>query len=117
MCLDGNRVTQIQWSQPKKLGILIVVSLYSFLGNSALLGPAVYLVNFAKDFGVDVNKASGIVSYPNLAYGFGKILWTYAQKGENALMLGCLQVHCCWCRSTTRLGGGLSCWDLWSLYV
>ena len=49
------------------------MSLYSFLGNSALLGPAVYLVNFAADFGISVNKASGIVSYPNLAFGFGKV--------------------------------------------
>lgn len=49
-----------------------MVSLYSFLGNSALLGPAVYLVSFAIEFGIDVNKASGLVSYPNLAYGFGK---------------------------------------------
>lgn len=49
-----------------------MVSLYSFLGNSALLGPSVYLVNFAMEFKIDVNKASGLVSYPNLAYGFGK---------------------------------------------
>lgn len=48
--------------------------MYSFLGNSALLGPSVYLTNFSVEFGVDVNTASGIVNYPNLAYGFGKRL-------------------------------------------
>ncbi|KAJ9136991.1 MFS general substrate transporter [Coniochaeta hoffmannii] len=86
----------LQWSKPKKTMILVVVSLYSFLGNSALLGPAVYLVNFAMEFGVDVNKASGIVSYPNLAYGFGSLLLVplYHKIGRRPVMLGSLVFYC-----------------------
>ncbi|OIW25368.1 MFS general substrate transporter [Coniochaeta ligniaria NRRL 30616] len=86
----------LQWANSKKIGILIVVSAYSFLGNSALLGPAVYIVNFAMDFNVDVNKASGIVSYPNLAYGFGSLLLVplYHKIGRRAVMLGSLVFYC-----------------------
>lgn len=52
--------------------ILIVISLYSFLGNSALLGPSVYIGIYSEEFGVDPTTASGLVSYPNLAFGFGE---------------------------------------------
>jgi hypothetical protein len=51
--------------------ILIIVSLYSFLGNSALVGPSVYLEIYAEEFGISVTEASGLVSYPNLVFGFG----------------------------------------------
>lgn len=51
--------------------ILIIVSLYSFLGNSALVGPSVYLEIYSKEFGISVTEASGLVSYPNLVFGFG----------------------------------------------
>lgn len=62
-----------QWTKAKKIGILIVVSVYSFLGNSALSGPAVYLVIYSLEFNIDVNTASHLISYPNLAYGFGEL--------------------------------------------
>lgn len=62
----------LQWSNSKKTMILIIVSLYSFLGNSALIGPSVYLEIYAEEFGISVTEASGLVSYPNLVYGFGK---------------------------------------------
>lgn len=61
----------LQWSNSKKTMILIIVSLYSFLGNSALIGPSVYLEIYAEEFGISVTEASGLVSYPNLVYGFG----------------------------------------------
>jgi len=51
--------------------ILIIVSLYSFLGNSALVGPSVYLEIYSEEFGISVTEASGLVSYPNLVFGFG----------------------------------------------
>jgi hypothetical protein len=53
--------------------ILIIVSLYSFLGNSALVGPSVYLEIYSKEFGISVTEASGLVSYPNLVFGFGML--------------------------------------------
>lgn len=51
--------------------ILTVCALYSFLGNSALLGPSVYIAIYAEEFGITQNTASGLISYANLAFGFG----------------------------------------------
>lgn len=59
------------WTKSKKMMILILCSLYSFLGNSALVGPSVYLEIYSEEFGISVTTASGLVSYPNLVYGFG----------------------------------------------
>ncbi len=56
----------------KKTLILVACSLYSFLGNSALLGPSVYIGIYAQEFGVSPNTASGLISYANLAFGFGQ---------------------------------------------
>ncbi|KAL3418245.1 hypothetical protein PVAG01_09961 [Phlyctema vagabunda] len=61
------------WPNYKKTMILIIVSLYSFLGNSALLGPSVYIGIYAADFKISPTKASGLISYPNLAFGFGTV--------------------------------------------
>jgi hypothetical protein len=52
--------------------ILVICSLYSFLGNSALVGPSVYIGIYAGEFGVTPAVASGLISYPNLAFGFGE---------------------------------------------
>jgi hypothetical protein len=67
--LDPN--DPLQWPDWKKTMILIICSLYSFLGNSALLGPSVYIGIYAKEFEITPTKASGLISYANLAYGFG----------------------------------------------
>jgi hypothetical protein len=61
----------MQWSSTRKSLILLVCSLYSFLSNSALLGPAVYIGIYAQEFGITSNEASNLVSYANLAFGFG----------------------------------------------
>lgn len=63
----------LQWSKSKKMMILIICSLYSFLGNSALVGPSVYLEIYSEEFGISVTEASGLVSYPNLVFGFGML--------------------------------------------
>jgi hypothetical protein len=60
-----------QWSKGRKSLILLVCSVYSFLSNSALLGPSVYIGIFAEEFAISPNKASNLVSYANLAFGFG----------------------------------------------
>jgi hypothetical protein len=62
----------LQWPEWKKSSILIICALYSFLGNSALTGPAVYINIYADEFGISPTTASGLVSYPNLAFGFGE---------------------------------------------
>lgn len=51
--------------------ILIICAAYSFLGNSSLLGPSVYIGIYSESFGISPATASGLISYPNLAYGFG----------------------------------------------
>ena len=83
--LDPN--DPLQWSNFKKTMILVVCSLYSFLGNSALLGPSVYIGIFSQEFGITPNKASGLISYTNLAFGFGRpplseLSWTKRQTAD-----------------------------------
>lgn len=69
--------------------ILFVCALYSFLGNSALLGPAVYIGIFVQSFGIDPNTAAGLINYPNLAFGFGSLILvpTYHKLGRRPVML------------------------------
>jgi hypothetical protein len=38
-----------------------------------LLGPSVYIGIFAEEFAISPNKASNLVSYANLAFGFGAL--------------------------------------------
>lgn len=64
--------------------ILIIVSLYSFLGNSALLGPSVYIGIYAEEFGISTSDASGLISYPNLVFGFGQLTLHINQLPHNA---------------------------------
>ncbi|ORY11686.1 major facilitator superfamily domain-containing protein [Clohesyomyces aquaticus] len=80
----------LQWSNTKKSLILAVCSLYSFLGNSALLGPSVYISLYAELFGITPTKASDLVSYPNLAFGFGSLILVplYLKIGRRPVMLG-----------------------------
>ncbi|GAB7353630.1 hypothetical protein MBLNU459_g4044t2 [Dothideomycetes sp. NU459] len=79
----------LQWPNWKKTTILVICSLYSFFGNSALLGPSVYLEIYAKEFDITVSQASGLVSYPNLCYGFGSLLLVpaYLKLGRRPVML------------------------------
>ncbi|TKX18395.1 MFS transporter-like protein 172 [Elsinoe australis] len=85
----------LQWPAGKKLGILIVCSLYSFLGCSALLGPSVYIGLFAQEFNISPTVASGLVSYPNLVYGFGSLLLVpcYLKFGRRPVMIGSLLLY------------------------
>jgi hypothetical protein len=95
----------LQWPKSKKMMILILCSLYSFLGNSALVGPSVYLEIYAKEFGISVTEASGLVSYPNLVYGFGRL----CQINLSALQSLTVQALYCWCLRTSSTDGDRSC--------
>jgi hypothetical protein len=64
-------VLVIQWPKWKKTSILVIVSIYSFLGNCSLVGPSVYIDIYSEEFGIPHAEASGLISYPNLAFGFG----------------------------------------------
>lgn len=63
-----------KWPAWKKNAILVIVSVYSFLGNCSLVGPSVYISIYAEEFGISHADASGLISYPNLAFGFGVLL-------------------------------------------
>ncbi|PSN72374.1 MFS general substrate transporter [Corynespora cassiicola Philippines] len=82
----------LQWSNTKKSLILLVVSIYSFLANSALLGPSVYIALYAELFHITPTKASDLVNYPNLAFGFGSLILVplYLKFGRRPVMLGSL---------------------------
>ncbi|KAK4235084.1 major facilitator superfamily domain-containing protein [Achaetomium macrosporum] len=86
----------LQWSNTRKSLILLVCSLYSFLSNSALLGPAVYIGIYAQEFGITPNQASNLVSYANLAFGFGSLLLvpSYHKFGRRPVMLLSLVAYC-----------------------
>ncbi|KAK4939652.1 hypothetical protein LTR10_020152 [Elasticomyces elasticus] len=79
----------LQWGNFKKTMILCICAAYSFLGNSSLLGPSVYIGIYAESFGISPTKASGLISYPNLAYGFGSLLLVpaYLKFGRRPVML------------------------------
>lgn len=69
--------------------ILVICSLYSFLGNSALLGPSVYILIYSEEFGISPTTASGLISYPNIMYGCGTLLTipAYLKFGRRPVML------------------------------
>ncbi|KAL5911388.1 hypothetical protein ACKVV7_009974 [Pyricularia oryzae] len=92
--LDPN--DPLQWPKWKKAMILVVCSLYSFLANSALLGPSVYIGIFSAEFGVTPNEAAGLVNYSNLAFGFGSLVFVplYHKFGRRPVMLGSLVLYC-----------------------
>ena len=75
--------------------ILIICSLYSFLGNSALLGPSVYIGIFAEAFAITPTKASGLISYPNILYGVGTMITvpSYLKFGRRPVMLVSLLIY------------------------
>ncbi|KAK7529286.1 major facilitator superfamily domain-containing protein [Phyllosticta citribraziliensis] len=79
----------LQWPNWKKTTILVLLSFYSFLGNSALLGPSVYIQIYSKEFGISPTTASNLISYPNLIYGFGSLLLVpaYLKFGRRPVML------------------------------
>ncbi len=54
--------------------ILVICSAYSFLGNASLCGISPYIILFSMEFDVDTSVASTLISYPNLAFGFGEPL-------------------------------------------
>ncbi|KAL4796894.1 major facilitator superfamily domain-containing protein [Aspergillus venezuelensis] len=77
------------WPTWKKNTILIIVSVYSFLGNCSLVGPSVYIDIYSEEFGISHADASGLISYPNLAFGFGSLLLVpmYLKFGRRVVTL------------------------------
>ncbi len=79
----------LQWPKWKKHAIMFICCAYSFLGISALLGPATYIGPWSAEFGVDPNTAAGLVNYPNLVFGFGNFILIplYRKIGRRPVML------------------------------
>ena len=42
--------------------------------------PSVYIIVWADEFGIDPGTASGLISYSNLAYGFGSLIWVVPSR-------------------------------------
>ncbi|KAI0518271.1 putative MFS transporter [Xylaria bambusicola] len=86
----------LQWSNFKKTMILIICSFYSFLANSALLGPSPYIDLWASEFGISPTQASELISYPNLAFGFGSLVFVplYLKFGRRPILLVSLIIFC-----------------------
>ncbi|KAI0910190.1 putative MFS transporter [Ustulina deusta] len=86
----------LQWSRFKKTMILVICSFYSFLANSALLGPSPYIGLWAQEFDISPTKASELVSYPNLAFGLGSLVFVplYLKFGRRPVMLISLIIYC-----------------------
>lgn len=72
----------LQWEAWKKTTILVVVSLYSFVSNTALLGPSTYIGIYAQEFGITPTKASGLISYPNVSFSFANQMLIAIACGE-----------------------------------
>ncbi|KAI0399485.1 putative MFS transporter [Xylaria palmicola] len=70
--------------------ILLIICIYSFLGNSALLGVGPYITLWSEVFDVSPAEASALISYPNLAYGLTSWLLVplYLRFGRRPVMLG-----------------------------
>ncbi|KAI2606615.1 putative MFS transporter [Hypoxylon sp. NC1633] len=79
----------LQWSDFKKTMILIICSFYSFLGNAAVIGPSPYIDLWSEEFDISPGRASELVSYPNLAFGFGSLVFVpmYLKYGRRPVML------------------------------
>ncbi|KAL7624623.1 hypothetical protein AAE478_006191 [Parahypoxylon ruwenzoriense] len=79
----------LQWSEFKKTMILIICSFYSFLANAAIIGPSPYIDLWSQEFDISPAVASELVSYPNLAFGFGSLVFVpwYLKYGRRPVML------------------------------
>lgn len=75
--------------------ILFCCSAFSFLANSALIGPSTYIGLFSAQFGITPNTAAGLVNYPNLAFGFSNVLFipAYHRLGRRPVMLVSLVLY------------------------
>ncbi|KAI0202562.1 putative MFS transporter [Astrocystis sublimbata] len=86
----------LQWSNFKKTMILLICSLYSFFANAAIIGPSPYIEVWAEEFDITPTQASELVSYPNLAFGFGSLIFVplYLKFGRRPVMLLSLLTFC-----------------------
>ncbi|KXJ87878.1 major facilitator superfamily domain-containing protein [Microdochium bolleyi] len=85
----------LRWSQRKKYLLLFFVSAYSFMANSTLIGASVYVNFLAQLFGKTPNETSRLVTYPNLLFGFGSLLFVplYHKIGRRPVMLLSLMIY------------------------
>lgn len=86
----------LQWSNWKKGTILALASLYSFLANSSLLGPSVYIGIYIEEFHISPTVASGLVNFPNLSFGFGALILVplFYKLGRRPVMLFSMLLFC-----------------------
>lgn len=94
--------------------ILAICSLYSFLSNTALLGPAVYITIFAEDLQVSPVVSSQLISYPTLVYGIGTLVTVpmYLKFGRRPILLASIVIYMAsliGCSQCTTFGALMAC--------
>ncbi len=65
----------LNWSAIRKLSILIITAIWTFLGTSNMIIAGPTLFPIAKEFGVSLNITSYSIGGPLLAYGFASLIW------------------------------------------
>lgn len=94
--------------------ILVICSLYSFLSNTSLLGPSVYITIFAADLNVSPTTASQLISYPTLVYGMGTLVTVpmYLKYGRRPVLLASIVIYLAaliGCSQCTTYGALMAC--------
>lgn len=112
--ISDTGATSLQWPKWKKLTILAICSLYSFLSNTALLGPSVYILIFAQELQISPTTASQLITYPNLVYGCGTLITVpmYLKFGRRPVMLGSMLIYLIGligCSQCTTYGALMAC--------
>ena len=65
------------WSKLKKWSILVTCCCYSFISVFVLEGPSPYIELFSDVFEIEASTAANLISYANLAAGFGSYIWVF----------------------------------------
>ncbi|KAH7186259.1 major facilitator superfamily domain-containing protein [Fusarium flagelliforme] len=86
----------LNWTRGKKNTILLLLAVYSFLVNGALIGPSVYVNLLAQRFDKTTSEASQLVNNPNLLFGFGSLIFVpmYHKIGRRPTMLISIIIYC-----------------------
>ncbi|KAH6972113.1 major facilitator superfamily domain-containing protein [Ilyonectria sp. MPI-CAGE-AT-0026] len=86
----------LKWPRWKKNTVLFLVCSYSFLSNGALFGTSVYVNYLAELFRKTPSETSRLVSYPNLLFGFGSLIFVpmYHKIGRRPVMLISIILYC-----------------------
>ncbi|KAI1066926.1 hypothetical protein LB507_011387, partial [Fusarium sp. FIESC RH6] len=86
----------LNWTRGKNNTIPLLVAVYSFLANSALIGPSVYVNLPPQQVDKTTSEASQLVNNPNFLFGFGSVIFApmYHTVGRRSTMLISIIIYC-----------------------